>query len=238
MTEQFSDAVGMTAALWVAGILATFVFASWAYPLVFLVSRRRFLMIVLQAVSTGIGAFLLLYPSFNAVMQIEKLTYTLISNEIQNGGAILRVSSVIIGFFTVWKSFESFVLILPKSENSEEKFVSNLNQIAQYCVFCVAACILISVKLQNNLASDSTALIALHWLFFFFVDDWILISQYTKELHVMPIQWHIYRIYFANFAIITSCIALLVVQFGYLYATGAFVVFLLLIYFSYMKPVQ
>ncbi len=188
MSNVYHETAGLSSSLWLAGAATVLMFIVWAYPIIYLISLRRFLMVVLVSISTGIGLFLISFPLLNLILQVGALTYKFISSEIMSGGAILRLTAVMIGFFTLEKAINSLVPILSSRENSEAEFVLNLNQISQFCIFCVSAIVLISVKLKYPESVQSVVMMGLNWLLFFFIDDWVIISQYAKELNTRPIN--------------------------------------------------
>ena len=111
-------------------------------------------------------------------------------------------------------------------------------QMAQYGVFTVALGTLYWVKFLS-LHSDLTPYIyAFAWVLLFFVDDWILISDYSTTLDSPPIRWHVFRINVANGLLFVGTVALLCVTapwYGAILATGWLLVCVGCIYLGWIE---
>ena len=213
------------------------IFASLAGILFFIIFSTRTLLLFhykgwllfgVPSVSLFTGLLFLLFPIANIGFQIPQISLVVAKELFLDGHFVLGVTAVLLGWKILCVSWRSFVLIFihdRKKRNLDGNssvrtelgfggvhqidWEESWKQLAQFGIFAISISTLFSLKFLFVDSEPSWLISVFAWVLFFFVDDWILISDYSIKLDVKPIFWHIVRMNVANGILSFGCIALL-----------------------------
>ena len=209
------------------------------------------------------GLFEVTFPVVNVMFQLKHIDIAFIKNGFERGLIPILITSFLIGIKSVPLVFRVFIMMAiryPKysknkdneSDNESEreifkKFPSlDANKyktidlpyiwkcLAQYSIFSISIILLYIVSTFRSEGNSPLVLIILSWAIFFFVDDWIIISDYSLGLDAKPLKCHDIRIKIANLLLTLGVSVLLWSEVSFPYAilgTILVVLFLCWLYF-------
>ncbi|MBZ6476494.1 hypothetical protein [Streptomyces griseocarneus] len=163
------------------------------------------------ATTVGVAVFCLLFATINPLLQLDSMDSDEIRRQWNSGILALRAASVIFVVFVLrnsvsylrWlaelgskkKLHESKIespLDIPARLSEEDR---QLRDLCQSAIF-TAALFVMWVLYAQGVRTAWTAIIA--WVFTFFSDDWVIMSDYSRVLKGQLLRWHRLRINVAN----------------------------------------
>lgn len=237
LPEYFSHEAALTISLSLSALSSLAMLAAWAYPMVFIFSIGGWLLIFLMSISFGFSVLLITFPTLNVILQINKITIGLIHDEITSGIIFLRITSIIVGVRFFWNCLFSLKTWIMR-EQDPPYFIHKFRGLSQYGIFAVAIIILGTMRIDAYTLSDSRFMTILNFVLFFFVDDWIIISDYTEKFSCTPMKFHKLRMGVANILIIGLSLIILFSEYHFFFFIIGIVIFSILLFWSYYQKLE
>ncbi|MCX5373244.1 hypothetical protein [Streptomyces sp. NBC_00103] len=141
------------------------------------------------------AAFCLAFALFDANIRLDYRLDQVYSQELSDGSLILRISTVFFTLAVLGRSFQHLKLgsrsLRLRDWSSEAKLRRMRRYDAQSSLFVGALCLLWLLN-ANGVENRWTTVLA--FAFAFFCDDWMIISDYARELDQSPMATHKLRI--------------------------------------------